>query len=249
MAYNEILTNNIINNILENLDYVDLIAACQTDVNFSNVCNNDKLWKYIYMRDFPIRENYENPENVTWKEMYINKINILKNGIFNLINKFSCVDRKYLDFNIIGNDILKYFLDYIRSAKASSHFMDINDLDEDEDYYIESEDYYDNVVKEEFIYKPIIHIIRLDPESFTNKIKPILSGLDKNFLAEANDLLKRQYESYADKISPITKNYYGETAKTANFNILSDIELYRSDELREDTISIMRNFFVVDITY
>ncbi len=59
-AYIETLPPEMILQIFKNLDMVDILNACETNVLWSNICKDKVLWKKLYEKDFPV--NYREEE-------------------------------------------------------------------------------------------------------------------------------------------------------------------------------------------
>ena len=65
--------------ILLELDDRSLLNACQTDSRYAKLCSNDEFWRIRYIQQFGEHAAQYKPENVTWRNHYLQVIVDLEN--------------------------------------------------------------------------------------------------------------------------------------------------------------------------
>lgn len=61
-------------NLLITLPLQELLSLCTTNSNFYQACQNEYIWRLRLIRDFPHHNTLIKPDDITWRQFYLNLV-------------------------------------------------------------------------------------------------------------------------------------------------------------------------------
>ena len=105
--------------ILLDVGYPDLLELCRTNVNFSNICHDELLWKRLNEQDFP---GYEPTPGSTWRQLYEglwreqHRINAFAQRF---LRQYLMTQPRYARVDLMAQDITKLLNNFIENHRSS----------------------------------------------------------------------------------------------------------------------------------
>ena len=109
--------------IFKNLDYDQIIQYCTTSKTIKDMCNDDRLWEYLYKHHFPNIPHID--LKLSWKDSYRLTYLTIFNTVDNIVTNVNAVIPKYLNKQLLIKDITQIIVDFF--SKQTSNYIDEDD--------------------------------------------------------------------------------------------------------------------------
>lgn len=95
--------------IFYKLNWPDNVKLCQIEKKWVKICNNQKIWKNVFERDFGY-----SPKDKDIKSEYIKTWNLISDEADYLVKNRLEINPKYANLKAIKQDLMSLFISYIR---------------------------------------------------------------------------------------------------------------------------------------